>query len=261
MAISADFCCERAHLDLSFSFPDGIYGFLGGSDDDYASIIACLSGCMRTDRGHIALDGEIVLDSAMGVRKKKKWKALLQGKQPPVRLLRDTDFSVPPDIDDGTTLLFTQSRALLQKYCQRLCLLQDGKSQGVFDTAAVFERPDTLELCQIGGFSNLSPILKMDGTHFYAKEWGATLEADVVPDSAQWIAIRPDLVEPVAGAGENCIACTTVSSIMEAHRLCVIGSAGNGRLTVQYAGDRWMPGERFMVHLPKEHLVPIRSII
>jgi len=54
-------------LDVSFAAPDGVTALFGRSGAGKTTIINCVAGLLRPDRGRILLDGEPLLDTGRGI--------------------------------------------------------------------------------------------------------------------------------------------------------------------------------------------------
>lgn len=69
MTIAVDLALARGafHLDVAFTAPAGLTALFGRSGSGKSTVIACMAGLTRPDRGRIALDSEILLDTARGL--------------------------------------------------------------------------------------------------------------------------------------------------------------------------------------------------
>ena len=55
------------NLDVSFAAPDGVTALFGRSGAGKTTIVNCVAGLLRPDRGRILLDGEPLLDTGRGI--------------------------------------------------------------------------------------------------------------------------------------------------------------------------------------------------
>jgi molybdate transport system ATP-binding protein len=68
MTLAVELALARGafHLDVAFTAPPGLTALFGRSGSGKSTVIACLAGLARPDRGRITLDGETLLDTPRG---------------------------------------------------------------------------------------------------------------------------------------------------------------------------------------------------
>ncbi|KQP94792.1 molybdenum ABC transporter ATP-binding protein [Methylobacterium sp. Leaf113] len=69
MTITVDLALKRDafHLDAAFTAPPGLTVLFGRSGSGKSTVIACMAGLVRPDRGRIALDDQILLDTVRNI--------------------------------------------------------------------------------------------------------------------------------------------------------------------------------------------------
>ena len=108
----------------------------------------------------------------------------------------------------GLTLFVSHNRDEVYRLCDRVCIVDEGKSFPVIPVSALFDAPGTLSAALLTGCKNYSAAEKLDEHRVRATDWGVELQcARPVPDDVQYVGVRAHYVKPVTEPGENVLAC------------------------------------------------------
>lgn len=106
----------------------------------------------------------------------------------------------------GEILMVTHSRDEIFKFCDRLTLLEGGKSLLTGDTRSIFQNPGILPAARLTGCKNFSSVEWIDKHTVYAIDWNVTLHTKAeVPRDTTHVGIRGHWLQPRQEKGENCM--------------------------------------------------------
>ena len=95
-------------------------------------------------------------------------------------------------------LMVSHSRDEIFRFCDRLILLEDGKSILKGSTAEVFSNPEKMEAAKLTGCKNISAVHKTGTYEIYAKDWDFVLKTkEPVGDEIRYVGIRGHFIYPV----------------------------------------------------------------
>ena len=109
---------------------------------------------------------------------------------------------------DRTTLFVSHNRDEVYRLCDRVCIINDGKSEPVVPVKALFNRPKTMSAALLSGCKNYSAAKRRDSGSVQAMDWGVSLA--VVDDASEvdYIGVRAHFVTLAREKeGPNIIPC------------------------------------------------------
>lgn len=113
----------------------------------------------------------------------------------------------------GDLLWVSHDRSEVFRNCRRICVLDDGMTQGPFTPQALFRQPGTEAAARVSGCENFSDALP-DGDTVTLPQWGLTLRCvPAFPPDVRRAGIRADHIRPAAEAAENAFSCRVVRVI------------------------------------------------
>ena len=106
-------------------------------------------------------------------------------------------------------LFVSHSRDEVFRMCERVCVINEGRSEPPMTARQLFHSPDTLSSALLSGCKNFSRAKKLSDRRVLALDWGCDLRTDRdVPEDIGYIGVRAHFVRPSASEGaENVIPC------------------------------------------------------
>jgi len=106
-------------------------------------------------------------------------------------------------------LFVSHSRDEVFRMCERVCVINEGRSEPSMTARQLFHSPDTLSSALLSGCKNFSRAKKLGDRRVLALDWGCDLRTDRdVPEDIGYIGVRAHFVRPSASEGaENVIPC------------------------------------------------------
>ncbi len=102
----------------------------------------------------------------------------------------------------GNTLFVSHSRDETYRICDRVCVMDHGKSSPVIPVKQLFEVPASRAAADLSGCKNFSRAEMTGDGLVFAKDWGVYLKSEqAVPERFSCIGVRSHYIEP-AGADE-----------------------------------------------------------
>lgn len=150
----------------------------------------------------------------------------------------------------GTVLWVSHDRNEVFRNCRRVCVLDDGRSQGTYTLRELFHRPVTEAAARLSGCKNYADAIPC-GDSVTLPAWGITLRCSApVPADIRRIGIRARHVVPAA-SDENAFPCTVTRVIQDVFTTIAL-------LRPDGAADNAPP---LRMELPREvwHNVPDKS--
>lgn len=114
---------------------------------------------------------------------------------------------------DGNTLFVSHNRAEIYRICDRVCVMDHGKSSPVIPVKQLFEQPETRAAAHLSGCKNFSRAHANGDHEIFADDWGVALVSeDTVPEGFSCIGVRSHYIYPVTAAQaqgqENTFKCS-----------------------------------------------------
>ena len=98
----------------------------------------------------------------------------------------------------GTTLYVSHNRDEVYRLCDRVCVINQGRSEPVKTVAEFFDAPPTLAAAILSGCKNFSRIDIIDSLRLRARDWNMTFAcARPIPDGARYVGVRAHYLIPV----------------------------------------------------------------
>jgi len=82
----------------------------------------------------------------------------------------------------GTAIYVSHNRDEVQRICDKVCVLHEGKSEPLVSVARLFAQPQTLSAALLAGCKNFSRIAPLARRRASALDWGCELELELPPD-------------------------------------------------------------------------------
>ena len=141
----------------------------------------------------------------------------------------------------GPVIFVTHNRDEVQRLCQQVCVLDQGRSQSILPVKELFEAPRTLSACLLSGCKNISRARATADGKVEALDWGVTLEPGrPLPEGLSHIGMRAHYIRPVDGPGPNRLPCT-VERVVENVFSTVVRVRPSGRLPEDTVHCRVLP--------------------
>ncbi len=157
----------------------------------------------------------------------------------------------------GPCLMVTHSQDEVRRLCHRVCVVHDGVSQPMQDTAEFFARPRTLSAARLLGCPNISPVEHgTDGT-WYATAWGIPVE---IPPGTSRVAIHPHHVRLVSGPGQGRLCGNGTHIEVGIFSVNVDVATPCGILHVELPRGVWEEKndtQSIWVELPQDQIIPL----
>ena len=162
-----------------------------------------------------------------------------------------------------TVILVSHDRDEVYRLSDKIAVMNDGKVDVYAGRQEVFKNPVTRTACILTGCKNISPIIKIDEHHIFAKDWCMELETQECVKDAEFIGIRHHYIN---GSGKcNAFTCDVVSETENPFTYSVmlrIADKPEAR-TFGWEPDKeeWMKirSDRVQIHIPKESVLLLRK--
>ena len=151
----------------------------------------------------------------------------------------------------GSALFVSHSREEIYRVCDRVCVMDQGKSSPVIPVKELFEAPRSRAAAVLSGCKNFSGARLAGEGRIYAEDWGVTLRyAGEIPEGFNCIGVRSHYIHPVAkeeAAGrENAFCCGILRVVEDVFSTVAIlrpkgaaPAAGDGRIRVEMPKESW----------------------
>ena len=168
----------------------------------------------------------------------------------------------------GPVLFVTHNRDEVQRLCQQVCVLDNGRSQAMMPVHELFEAPRTLSACLLSGCKNVSRARATADGMVEALDWGVTLDpGQPLPEGLTHIGVRAHYIRPVEGPGPNALPCQVERVVENVFSTVVMlstpgGSQGFSRLRIELEKDRWAAlaqRDPLWLELPSKDLLLLTS--
>ena len=165
----------------------------------------------------------------------------------------------------GPVLFVTHSRDEVYHLCQRVCVLNKGRSEPVQPVRELFDAPRTLSACLLSGCKNVSRAQALPDGRVRALDWGTDFTcAQTVPQGLAWLGARAHYIRPVDGPGENRCLCRVLRVVEDVFSTVVMlatpgGDSEYAQLRIELNKDRWAalsnPAELWLEFRPEDLLL------
>lgn len=144
----------------------------------------------------------------------------------------------------GTVLWVSHDRGEVFRNCRRVCVLDEGRSQGVFTLRELFHQPETEAAARLSGCQNFADAIPGQGC-VQLPQWGLTLQCDKpVEPTLRRVGIRARHVVPAVPGQENAFSCEVVRVIQDVFTTVVLlrpegAVSGAPLLRMELERDLW----------------------
>ena len=122
----------------------------------------------------------------------------------------------------GPVLWVSHDRGEVFRSCRRVCVLENGHSQGTYSLRELFHAPATEAAARLSGCENFTDALPQAGT-VYLPEWGFSLICSkAVPGPLCRAGIRARHIVPAGADAENAFPCTVERVIQDVFTTIVL---------------------------------------
>jgi molybdate transport system ATP-binding protein len=150
----------------------------------------------------------------------------------------------------GTTLFVSHSREEVYRICDRVCVMDQGKSSPVIPVKQLFANPETKAAALLSGCKNYSRARQSGDGKIYAEDWGVTFAyRGRIPEGFCHIGVRSHYIYPVLSAQVSeytNVFCGDIVKIVEdvfsmVIMLCPKGAKDpkDGQLRVEMTKEAW----------------------
>lgn len=165
----------------------------------------------------------------------------------------------------GVALLVSHDRGEVFRMSSRACVLNEGASEPLMETNALFEKPHTLQAALITGCKNCVPArLTAEGT-IHVPDWNAQLKCSQTGENGiTYAGIRAHYVQTCSRESENALFCRVVASQNDVFSRVLTLLPAGGTQTIRAelshgAGDAFAAGSEGWFCLPKERIMLLRE--
>jgi len=170
----------------------------------------------------------------------------------------------------GTILFVSHNRDEVYRLCDRVAVMEDGKTQDVLDKKDLFSNPQTLSATLLSGCKNISSAKKTGEYTLFAEDWNTSLESSKpVPDDLQFVGFRAHYFEIMENTdGVNTIECDITRVLEDVFSMIVMtcvkgGSKDNSQSYLRYelSKDKWeslRTANKFYLKMPEDRLILMR---
>lgn len=163
----------------------------------------------------------------------------------------------------GTVVWVSHDRDEVYRNCQRVCVIDRGKSQPICTLDELFHTPDTEAAARLSGCKNYADAVPGDGT-VSIPDWGITLACGrAVPPALHRIGIRAHHVCVAAPGDENAFSCVVTRVVEDVFSTIVLlrpldAAAGAPLLRMELDKAAWQDipdKERLVVSVAPENIL------
>lgn len=151
----------------------------------------------------------------------------------------------------GSAVFVSHNRDEVYRLCDRVCLIDSGRSEGVSDLRTLMERPGTLSAALLAGCKNFSRVKRLRKEWVIAEDWGTELYCGrEIPEDIAYIGIHAHRIALCVEGEPNGIHCRALRVTEDMHRVIVLLQPMSGG-----GGDF----SRIRMELPKEKAADLQK--
>jgi molybdate transport system ATP-binding protein len=148
----------------------------------------------------------------------------------------------------GSTLFVSHSREEIYRICDRVCVMENGKSGEIVPVKQLFENPVSRAEALLSGCQNFSAAVSNGAHQILASDWGVIFEiGKELPEKFSCVGIRNDAVHLVrsaeASAQKNTFFCKICHVVEDIQAVVLMaepeGAEENCRIRVDVPKDFW----------------------
>ena len=169
----------------------------------------------------------------------------------------------------GTILFVSHNRDEVYRLCERIAVMEDGRTLEVLDKRDLYAKPQSLSTALLSGCKNFSTAKKTGLHTLFAQDWNTELKsARPVPDDLKYVGFRAHFFEPMESANvQNAMECRVTRVIEDMFSTIVITKVINGsdedwaNLRYELDKDKWDKlgnPEILFLRMPEDQLILMR---
>jgi len=167
----------------------------------------------------------------------------------------------------GSMLFVSHNRDEVYRLCDRIAVMEDGKTQEVLCKRDLYTKPQSLSTALLSGCKNISKAYKTAEHTLFAQDWNKELiSTKSVPDDVRYVGFRAHFFElSDKEESENVIACSVTRVIEDMFSIIVMAKVNNAGdevfLRYELGKDKWrLLGEpkTLLLKLPADQLILMR---
>ncbi len=147
----------------------------------------------------------------------------------------------------GSILFVSHNRDEVYRLCDRVVVMEDGKTQDVLPKKEMFSDPRTLSATLLSGCKNISAAKKTGEHKLFASDWNVHLKSAVpVPDGLKFVGFRAHYFEVAGEMSANTVLCEVTRVVEDMFSIIVMAKAdgsaeGNARSYLRYelSKEKW----------------------
>lgn len=184
---------------------------------------------------------------------------------------------------EGSTLFVSHSREEIYRICDRVCVMDQGKSSPVIPVKQLFEAPKSRAAALLSGCKNFSRAHAVGKKKVFAEDWGVELEtAADGEDAIRYIGVRSHYILPVtqkeAEEKKNVIRCGLLKVVEDVFSIVVMlrpltaepSDSGmenqhNEQIRAEVTKEFWKeycqkekPGKEMWIHIEEKDIMVLR---
>lgn len=184
---------------------------------------------------------------------------------------------------EGSTLLVSHSREEIYRICDRVCVMDQGRSSPVIPVKQLFEAPESRAAALLSGCKNFSRAHGSGDRKVFAEDWGVELEYEgKEPDEVNYIGVRSHYVLPVpassAHSQKNTFRCEMVKVVEDVFSIvimvhpvtakaasCDMEGQRSGQIRVEVTKEFWAeycrrekPDKELWIHMDEKDIMVLR---
>jgi molybdate transport system ATP-binding protein len=126
---------------------------------------------------------------------------------------------------EGTTLFVSHNRDEVYRVCEKVCVIDRGKSEKLRDVKELFSSPTTLASSLLSGCKNYSRIKPVDRNTVRSLDWNVSLKTPYPIDDGEdytYIGVRAHYIKFSDEDGENVFECRVANVVEDVFSMIVV---------------------------------------
>lgn len=169
----------------------------------------------------------------------------------------------------ATTLFVSHNRDEIYRICDRVCVMNQGKSSEPVPVKELFTTPISREAAYLSGCKNFSDAAVAEKGEVMALDWGITLKCDTTgKEDSTSVGIRSHFIRPVTeteGLMRNVFSCRIERIIEDVFSYILIVSPKEGaQIRVDVSKEDWLeyreqvPGDEILIGIEEKDIMLLK---